>query len=239
MANLKGALGNVNDISALSGELSKVTENLGVAFDTTLVALVMSIIALLVQTLVAQKEERLLADIEDYLTYRLQSRIRSEDEESRLDDVMRTALAKLIELEEKIHAEAGERAQMGMQSMMSAQESINNTMTLMPQMLDQAADSSAAKLGESMQRVASQLENIVGAGDRLATLQTAMQENLEQIAHVQGMTNTMTEVRDVMSKLTPILAKLDRPIPLTFSLGGMVVAPDSRSTPPLGGSAGV
>lgn len=278
VSGLKASLGNVDDLTALTAELSNVTDKLGLAFDTTLVALVMSIVALLVQTLTSQKEERMLADVEDYLTYRLQSRIKSETEESRMDDVMRTAIAKLIDIQENMDKRAGERASVTMQAMMNAQESIHNTITLMPQMLEESSASGASRIGEAMQNqlvlserivsnlergaaqlsdrmgddfrevavtlgesmkdVAGSLAQVFQAGDKLAALQVVLQDSLDQLARVRGMSDTMAEVRDTLVKLRPLLEKFDRPIPLTFTVGGVAVNPLGQG-PTSGGSVGV
>jgi biopolymer transport protein ExbB/TolQ len=271
-------VGELNDLGKLGREIGKVCDGLGIAFDTTLVALVMSIVALGVQTLISHKEERLLADVEDYLTYRLQSRIKSESEDSRMDDVMRVAVAKLIDIQENMDRQAGERASVTMQAMLNAQESIHNTMTLMPQMLEQAGSSSASKVGEAMQNqmdlserivntlesgaaqlsarmaddfreaavtlgasmkeVADSLARVFEAGDKLAALQVVLQDSLDQLARVRGLSDTMAEVRDTLGRMHHVLEKLDRPIPLTFTLGGLAVGPQGEE-PPTGEDSGV
>jgi biopolymer transport protein ExbB/TolQ len=96
VSQLKTSLSDMSEMAALVTELGKVADGLGVAFDTTLVALIMSVIALLAQTIIQQTEVHLLADVDDYMTYRLQSRIRTETEDVRNEKVMQAAIGRLI-----------------------------------------------------------------------------------------------------------------------------------------------
>ena len=90
--------------------VSHVAAHLSVALDTTLIALLMGMGALLAQTLVQQQESQLLADIEDYLTCRLQSRIRTETHDVRIEKILRQALDDMKTLQEKMGEEQGERS---------------------------------------------------------------------------------------------------------------------------------
>lgn len=51
-------------LSQMSGDLGQAIAPLGIAFDTTLIALSLSVVLTLIQTLVQRNEERLLSDIE-------------------------------------------------------------------------------------------------------------------------------------------------------------------------------
>jgi biopolymer transport protein ExbB/TolQ len=172
IGNLEGALATGVEAGAgeagmagISKALSDVAANLGVAFDTTLVALLMSIVAMLVQTLVRQQESRLLADVEDYLTYRLQSRIKTESQDVRIDRVLRTSLKELHDLQERIHEEAQDRASVTMQTMMTAQQNIKDALGEMPELLEKAATQSSQLIDETRLK----LEGIGDlAADRLA-----------------------------------------------------------------------
>ena len=57
-------------------------------------------------------------------------------------------------------------------------------------------------------------------GQQLLVLQGAMNENLDQIQRVQNLGESFVELRQVISALTPVVAKLSRPVPLRLSLGG-------------------
>jgi len=144
-----GLEATIESAEGFKGAIKAVTGNLGVAFDTTLVALVMSVIALLVQTLISQQEYRLLADVEDYLTYRLQSRIRSETEDVRVDNVLRSSLTSLQTLQERMHTEHTERTQVTMQSVMRGQETIQSTLAQLPSLIQDASQKSAQMLAQT------------------------------------------------------------------------------------------
>lgn len=56
-------ISSADGLSSLSGDLSQAIAPLGIAFDTTLIALSLSIVLTLFQTLVQRREDRLLVDI--------------------------------------------------------------------------------------------------------------------------------------------------------------------------------
>ena len=60
-------IGSADGLSKLSGDLGQAIAPLGIAFDTTLIALSLSVVLTLAQTLVQRQEERLLANIEAQL----------------------------------------------------------------------------------------------------------------------------------------------------------------------------
>jgi biopolymer transport protein ExbB/TolQ/vacuolar-type H+-ATPase subunit E/Vma4 len=146
---VSGLEATIESAEGFKGAIKAVTGNLGVAFDTTLVALVMSIIALLVQTLISQQEYRLLADVEDYLTYRLQSRIRSETVDVRIDNVLQSSLTSLQALQERMHAEHTERTQVTMQSIMRGQQTTQQTLAQLPALIGDASQKTAQMLSDT------------------------------------------------------------------------------------------
>jgi hypothetical protein len=60
-------ISSAEGLSKLSGDLGQAIAPLGIAFDTTLIALSLSVVLTLIQTLVQRQEERLLADLEAQL----------------------------------------------------------------------------------------------------------------------------------------------------------------------------
>jgi biopolymer transport protein ExbB/TolQ len=286
-----GLSGTIENEAGFTGALRAVTKDLGVAFDTTLVALIMSIIALLVQTLISQRESRLLADVEDYLTYRLQSRVRSDTLDVRVAGVLQSSLAELTQLQERINTDEKERAQLSMQTIMRAQQSLQETLSKMPAVIDDAATKSTAMLQEvrnslqtvgaqattsmqqailgamdagredlanlragmfegtakqvehllsqnstryreavapieqALERVAGQLDKVIGDGQRLLTLQDAMNENLTTVSRTQNLDEALNAMRSSIEALRPVLEKLSRPVPLRLTLGGVEVEP--------------
>ncbi|MBT4733740.1 MAG: MotA/TolQ/ExbB proton channel family protein [Candidatus Marinimicrobia bacterium] len=70
---ISGALGNAD--KAVAGDIAMVTSQLGVAFDTTLVALLLSIILMFQIHISQQKEESLIIGIHDYIIENFINRI--------------------------------------------------------------------------------------------------------------------------------------------------------------------
>lgn len=223
IGNLEGALATGVEAKAegagITEALGHVAANLGVAFDTTLVALLMSIVAMLVQTLVRQQESRLLADVEDYLTYRFQSRIKTESQDVRIDRVLRTSLKELNELQERIHEEAQDRASVTMQTMMTAQQNIGDALGQMPELLEKAATHSSQLIDETRLK----LENIGElASERLAAaFETAVKDTQRDLTTMrervmQGVaeatenliSRSVTQWRQAMGSLDQSLAQV-------------------------------
>ena len=277
---LKGAGENVDVTSAIAA----VAGDLGVAFDTTLVALIMSMFALLAMTLVKQQEGRLLADVEDYLTYRLQSRIRSESPLINMEDALAQMMTNMKE-------EQVEASRMTMQTMMSTHDSLREALAELPKSLTSATEANTKVLVDTQNQLAQLADvmrsgiaqgfegtregfeaamnvqhdlgdNIAGAvqttfgdfikeltflsddmqqkleglmnrfdqalgdGRELLTLQESLRENLNDIAHIQNLSQTFQDLRQSMTALYPVLTKLSKPIPLRLSLGS-VELPDA------------
>jgi len=293
VTGLTGTVKGVESIDKLGGALGEVAGHLGTAFNTTLVALAMSFVALLVQTLVQRQEFQVLADVEDYLTYRLQSRIRTETQDVRIENLLREALTDMKELQRRMGEEQSERASIGMQTMMTANDSLKEALGSIPDLMQQATKSSAdlmeatrgkldemsksirsnlgagivevvekleeavqkqAEMGEetmrSLDENAKQLGEQLGAGfsaatadldkslaetseklgeavrdgKQIAELQNTLAENLDQLARVQKVEQTFGEVRKSLDALVPLLDKLNKPIPLKLTFGGVEIA---------------
>jgi biopolymer transport protein ExbB/TolQ len=293
IAGLGAGVGGAGTKIDITKQLQAVAGDLGTAFNTTLVALAMSFIALLVQTLIQRQEFQVLADVEDYLTYRLQSRIRTETQDVRIENLLRDALNGMKDLQQRMGEEQQERASIGMQTMMSANESLKDALGSIPELMQQATRSSAdlmeatrgkldemsksirnnlgagivevvekleeavikqAEMGEETMRTlgsnALQLGEHLGAGFKTATadldksladtsaklgeavrdgkqiaeLQNTLAENLDQLARVQNVEQTFGEVRQSLDALMPLLEKLNKPIPLKLTFGGVEIA---------------
>ncbi len=299
VTGLTATVKGVESVDKLGGALGDVAGFLGVAFNTTLVALAMSFIALLVQTLVQRQELQVLADVEDYLTYRLQSRIRTETQDVRIENLLREALTDMKNLQQRMGEEQQERASIGMQTMMSANDSLKDALGSIPDLMQQATKSSAelmeatrdkleemsksirnnlgagivelvekledavtkqAEMGEETMRsldanaeqlgrqlgsgftaatadldkslidVSEKLGEAVRDGKQIAELQNTLAENLDQLGRVQKVEQTFGEVRQSLDLLMPLLEKLNKPIPLKLTFGGVEIAGASQSS---------
>jgi predicted transcriptional regulator/biopolymer transport protein ExbB/TolQ/DNA-directed RNA polymerase subunit RPC12/RpoP len=70
-----GALDQAQDIEVLKGSLNEVTSGLAVAFDTTLVALVMSLLVSIPVSIIQKREEDFLGKVDDYCSENLLKRL--------------------------------------------------------------------------------------------------------------------------------------------------------------------
>ena len=93
-------------ISVLKDKLGLVTAGLGVAFDTTLLALVMSVLVMFPTSMLQTKEEALLTAIDDYTNENFLKRLDEEKEGGKMDKedagVQLELLASLVEQQEQI-----------------------------------------------------------------------------------------------------------------------------------------
>ena len=71
-----GVLGDVEDLSQITGSLRLVTAGLATAFDTTLVALVFAVAIQLLITFMHKSEEEFLGDCSDYCLRRVVGRLK-------------------------------------------------------------------------------------------------------------------------------------------------------------------
>lgn len=178
VGDLSQGLGDIQDAAELGGKLKGVAGNLSIAFDTTLVALLMSMVAYLTQTLVRQQEAQLLADVEDYLTYRLQSRIKTETSEDRMEAIMKGALSEMTGVLRSITAESQKNSRLTMQTMMTAQQSLRNAIDKFPEMLKTASETSAKMLADTSEK-GSQL--LAAAATASSAAVEEMKEKLQEV----------------------------------------------------------
>ena len=76
VAGFSGQLGQSNDINALKQSLNEVTDGLAVAFDTTLLALVMSLLVMFPMSSLQKSEEDLLNLVDEYCNENLLKRLK-------------------------------------------------------------------------------------------------------------------------------------------------------------------
>jgi biopolymer transport protein ExbB/TolQ len=89
-------------IETMKDSIGSVTGGLGVAFDTTLLALVMSILIMFPASAVQRIEEGLLGEVDDYCAEILVRRLKDAETEvtpGPVDDALLSALARRIALE--------------------------------------------------------------------------------------------------------------------------------------------
>jgi len=85
------------DLEVMKDSIGAVTQGLGVAFDTTLLALVMSIFIMFPTSSLQKAEEEFLAEVEDYCRQHLISRLDDPEHSSESDDAMQAAVDRLTD----------------------------------------------------------------------------------------------------------------------------------------------
>jgi biopolymer transport protein ExbB/TolQ len=75
VSGFSGDLANATDISVIKDKLGLVSSGLGVAFDTTLIALIMSLLVMFPATVMQMMEENLLNHVDDYCNEKLVKRL--------------------------------------------------------------------------------------------------------------------------------------------------------------------
>jgi biopolymer transport protein ExbB/TolQ len=86
-----------SSLEGMKESIGTVTGGLGVAFDTTLLALVMSILIMFPASAVQRIEEGFLGEVEEYCSEHLVRRLRDEPEDSRPDSMIEALAGKLVE----------------------------------------------------------------------------------------------------------------------------------------------
>lgn len=95
-----GVLGGSADISAIKGAIGQVTVGLGVAFDTTLLALVLTTLLMFPLTSFQRREENLFGEIDNYMDDVLMARLPSPEQQpiviENLEDSIEAAFRRYI-----------------------------------------------------------------------------------------------------------------------------------------------
>ena len=213
LAGTVGGIGAALGVAAAeeAAVLSAKAASLGAAFDNLLVAVFMTLVALLVQLLVRHSESRLLADVEDYLNRRLQARIRTESIDSRMQDIVGEAIEKLTYLQEGVQKNQGEIMAGNMQTVTGSQEAIRESIKVMPQLLEtagkEAADMIAGTVREQTQVAQQILTNLDAAGKGAANVISGAAREQTQAAQ-QILTNLDAKATNIAHNLGEEFSKV-------------------------------
>lgn len=109
VAGFSETLEAASSLEGMKESIGSVTGGLGIAFDTTLLALVMSILIMFPASAVQRSEENLLAEVEDYCAEELVRRLRDDPRDAAEDDAIDRLAERLAERLESSSA-AGRRA---------------------------------------------------------------------------------------------------------------------------------
>ncbi|MEM8828023.1 MAG: MotA/TolQ/ExbB proton channel family protein [Cyanobacteria bacterium P01_G01_bin.19] len=95
VSSFSGVLETSGDVEAIKGGIGNVTTNLGLAFDTTLLALFLSVVVMIPLVLVERYESKLLLGIDVFINDKLLPRLKKRNEQldpEAIDDAVRSAI---------------------------------------------------------------------------------------------------------------------------------------------------
>jgi len=98
VGGFSATLGAASSLEGMKESIGMVTGGLGVAFDTTLLALVMSILIMFPASAVQRIEEGFLGEVEDYCAEHLVRRLRDETDDGPDDAAVEALARRLIEM---------------------------------------------------------------------------------------------------------------------------------------------
>lgn len=164
MGGLSGGLGDSADISQLKDKLGTITAGLGVSFDTTLIALFMSLILSFPTSTLQKQEEDLLAEVDQYCGENLILRLRDGQASVNPENAtsLEAATKAAIEAQQAVYRMAEEQMkrmtqqhEMLMRSMAQAIGSIHASLT-------KSLEDNCSQFGDRVQSLSAGLRSLNG-----------------------------------------------------------------------------
>ncbi|MDW8373757.1 MAG: MotA/TolQ/ExbB proton channel family protein [Planctomycetota bacterium] len=217
IAGLKG--GDITSAEVLREQIGHVAGSLGEAFYATQVALIFSVIALLAQTMLYQAEMRLHDDIEDLLTYRLESRLvgGGADQEA-LVRALEAHIAALREDSER----RDEATRQHVQALISGHEQLAEALARIGDSSRSLSQEVAKTLTAQVQAAQGELTQAVAkaVADIHAAVQRLREQRQQDAAAQQALIAALTQAAQ---QLRPVAEQLRQPIRLQLSMAPVVV----------------
>jgi uncharacterized coiled-coil DUF342 family protein len=174
------------DFNAVKPALHVATVNLGIAFDTTLIALLFSGLILLVNAIIQKREEDLLSAVDGYCIDKFISRIRlvSSDIAELKDAIQEQTFQTVSAIQDHTHA---------------LQQSLSDTLQKIEVAVGEKPSAQAENVKEQIEAILSFLE------DNVEGLQGKLQEIIEtQKAPAEELKNVVAQLEDLPKKLRPL-----------------------------------
>ncbi|WP_298869283.1 MotA/TolQ/ExbB proton channel family protein [uncultured Gimesia sp.] len=203
VGGFSGGMDKAADISALKASLGNVTGGLSTAFDTTLVALVMSMLVMFPSSSMQKSEEDLLNWVDEYCNENLLKRLKESDHVSSgderdhrrliqrtIDKAMADHHAELQTWTQKLEGIGSTLSQQVMKSWGKIDDKIRAQQEEQLEKVQQVID----KLTTEHHSVVEQMENVE---QKMSELQTAHAENLDKL---NGDAAEMAQAADTLSQ---------------------------------------
>ncbi|MFQ6115294.1 MAG: MotA/TolQ/ExbB proton channel family protein, partial [bacterium] len=185
-------LEKASSFEAVKPALNSATYNLGIAFDTTLLALFFSGLILLINATIQKREEDLLSAVDEYCIDNLVSRIRVVSSDiAELKETIQESTVELITAVES-HTNASQA------SMNEVNKNIIEVGNKIPGTIGADGDASA-ELKENIEAMVTLLEdNIVGLQDKLQNIIDTQEKPAQELKKV------VEQIADLPQKLEPL-----------------------------------
>ena len=178
-----GFLQDANEIEQLKEGIGNVTQGLSVAFDTTLLALLLSVLVMIPLVLVERSEQRFILETDAYINDTLLPQLRKRKCRSRVDN-------------EHEETDLGDLESLSIHSGEITQQLERAAMALRDQVIH--LESYAEKTAEIFQ------------------VQNSLHKDLAPSLENEQLRDTLTEIRDNIAQLKPVLEGLNRPRRITL-----------------------
>lgn len=223
-------LSGAAELSAIKGAIADVTIGLGVAFDTTFLALVLVMIVQFPLTSIMRREVTLFSDVDVYLDEHFLSRLPSAEQQAvvieNLEDSIEAAFRRYIPDPDRYEEvftgsieKAGTVVQKQFESFTAKYVDARKT----------ATDTEVKALAEALERAHLQATSLAQEYARSADgIQTALQGSLEKAAQAaQGVTQQVASIADIGGKIRELLQVEQA---MEKSLSGLAQAEDFQKT---------
>jgi len=194
VGSFSGALERAQDLAVLKQSLGNVTSGLSTAFDTTLIALVMSILIMFPTSAMQKTEEDVLNSIDEYCNENLLKRLKDEQEADRKEAEPAAAPSDLRELIRQTVASALAAYQAELEAWAKKLEAIGSTIT------EQVAEGWQKLFQQTQRQHEERLDQLTHTLADNSDKQNAIIERIEALQ--EQITNLQRTELDALAKAT-------------------------------------
>lgn len=207
VGGFSGALDSAQDVEVLKQSLNGVTSGLSTAFDTTLVALVMSLMASFPVSMMQKREEDFLGQVDEYCTENLIKRL---NDAGGLADVAGHTNVMMQALGNAMSQNQGEL----LEGLVAAQDRLSDVHAQQVEYYQSVNASMDSQTLEHTQRLEAQLNKI---GKAMQSTLTEMTQKVNALVESQVKASTKTS-REHQTNVEALVQRLSEPVDKSVSL---------------------
>jgi biopolymer transport protein ExbB/TolQ len=225
-----GFLEQSSDIDQIKEGIGTVTSGLAIAFDTTLLALLFSVIAMIPLSLVERWELRLLLAMDIYINDkvlpRFQGTHRPEQIRQWVDEAVKRSLPgpeALIQPAQHYAEQAAQALAQGFQTEIATVQGLVTTLITNLEQTNTTIRDGNIGLNQQLEQTAQALETRVGQLveqtaqiNEVARLQVALAETLRTLKEKETLEGVLARLETCLTQLQPSLSQLSKPRRLTW-----------------------